>query len=157
MPSARPRRTRGARTRSSSSSSAGSARGGAALSVKEVTGKPIKFVGTGEKLEGTLEEFRPEGMAERSFGFGDVRGIVAKAQEVVDADDAAQMQKELLEGTFTLEHFLDQLQSVKKMAGGNIRKLLVHVVDLRKEPDLSLLSPDLMAAVRQEFEEEERK
>ena len=94
----------------------GDARGGAALSVKTVTGKPIKFVGTGEKLEGTLEEFRPEGMAERIFGFGDVRGIVAKAQGVVDAEDAARMQKELLDGTFTLEHFLDP-RGVEPMVG----------------------------------------
>ena len=122
----------------------GDARGGAALSVKTVTGKPIKFVGTGEKLEGTLEEFRPEGMAERIFGFGDVRGIVAKAQEVVDADDAAQMQKELLEGTFTLEHFLDQLQSVKKMAGGNIRKLLEMVPGMGAQlGDMDISDEDL--------------
>ena len=102
----------------------GDARGGAALSVKTVTGKPIKFVGTGEKLEDTLEEFRPSAMAERIFGFGDVRGMVREAQKVVDEDQAAKLQKELLEGTFTLEHFLEQLQAVKKMAGGNLKKLL---------------------------------
>ena len=122
----------------------GDARGGAALSVKTVTGKPIKFVGTGEKLEGTLEEFRPEGMAERIFGFGDVRGIVAKAQGVVDAEDAARMQKELLDGTFTLEHFLDQLQSVKKMAGGNIRKLLEMVPGMGAQlGDMDISDEDL--------------
>jgi signal recognition particle subunit SRP54 len=102
----------------------GDARGGAALSIKSVTGKPIKFVGTGEKLEGTLEAFRPQGMAERIFGFGDVRGIVEKAQEHVDQEQAARLQEELLQGTFTLQSFLEQLQSVKKMAGGNLKGLL---------------------------------
>jgi len=102
----------------------GDARGGAALSVKSVTGKPIKFVGTGEKLEDSLEPFRPVGMAERIFGFGDVRSLVTKAQQVVDKDEAEKLQAELLRGTYTLEHFLENLQAVKKMAGGNLRKLL---------------------------------
>ena len=113
----------------------GDARGGAALSVKTVTGKPIKFVGTGEKLEGSLEAFRPQGMAERIFGFGDVRGIVEKAQEHVDQEQAAKLQDELLRGTFTLEHFLEQLQSVKKMAGGNLKGLLGMLPGLGSQLD----------------------
>jgi len=103
----------------------GDARGGAALSIKEVTSKPIRFVGTGEKLEGTLEEFRAEGMAQRILGFGDVLGLVGKAQEVVDRKESEEMQKHLLENTFTFEHFLKNLRAVKKM--GSVKDLLKMV------------------------------
>ncbi len=102
----------------------GDARGGAALSVKAITGKPIKFVGTGEKLEGTLTPFRPQSMAERILGMGDVVGLVEQARQVVDEEEAKRLQDKLLEGTYTLENFLENLQSVKKMAGGNLGKLL---------------------------------
>jgi signal recognition particle subunit SRP54 len=103
----------------------GDARGGAALSVKSVTGKPIKFVGVGEKLEGTLEEFRPDGMAQRILGFGDVIGLVRQAQEHVDQDEARKMQEKLLENTFTLEDFLQQFGAIKKM--GPIKDILAKM------------------------------
>lgn len=106
----------------------GDARGGAALSVKEVTGKPIKFVGVGEKLDGTLEEFRPEGMAQRILGFGDVVGLVRQAQEHVDQDEARRMQEALLQNTFTLEHFLQNFKAVKKM--GSVKDLLAMIPGL---------------------------
>lgn len=96
----------------------GDARGGAALSVKEVTGKTVKFVGVGEKLEGTLDPFDPAGMASRILGFGDVRQLVEKAREHVDQEEAQKMQSELLEGSFTLQSFLNQLKVVKKMQKG---------------------------------------
>ncbi|MBN1441088.1 MAG: signal recognition particle protein, partial [Planctomycetes bacterium] len=96
----------------------GDARGGAALSVKEVTGKPIKYVGVGERLEETLDEFDPAGMAGRILGFGDVRKLVETAQEHVDRAEAEKMQKELLEGSFTLESFLKQLKVVQRMQKG---------------------------------------
>lgn len=93
----------------------GDARGGAALSVKHITGKPIKFIGVGEKIEGGLERFRPEGMAERILGYGDVRSLVAKAREQISEEEAEELQKKLLDQTFTFDDFLVQMQRVRKM------------------------------------------
>ncbi len=92
----------------------GDARGGAALSIRAVTGRPIKFVGVGEKMDG-LEEFHPDRMAGRILNMGDVVGLVEKAQEVMDADKAAVMQKKLQKATFTLDDMLDQFQQLKRM------------------------------------------
>jgi signal recognition particle subunit SRP54 len=103
----------------------GDARGGAALSVKAITGKPIKFVGVGEKLEGTLKEFRPEGMAQRILGFGDVLQLVQDARKVVDEKEAEKLQDKLLSNKFDLNDFLSHLHSVKKM--GNIKDVLKMV------------------------------
>jgi signal recognition particle subunit SRP54 len=92
----------------------GDARGGAALSLRAVTGKPIKFVGTGEKLEG-LEPFHPDRVASRILGMGDVLTLVEKAQEVFDAKQAAQLQAKLKQATFDLDDFLAQMQQMRKM------------------------------------------
>ncbi len=92
----------------------GDARGGAALSIKAVTGKPIKFIGVGEKLD-RLEEFYPERMAGRILGMGDVVGLVEKAQEHFDADQAQKMQEKLLSDRFTMDDLLQQFQAVRKM------------------------------------------
>lgn len=92
----------------------GDARGGAALSIKAVTGKPIKFVGVGEKLD-RLEEFHADRMAGRILGMGDVVSFVEKAQESIDQEQAEDMQKRLLKGKFTFDDFLNQLQQLKKM------------------------------------------
>ncbi|MGB9919415.1 MAG: signal recognition particle protein [Moorellales bacterium] len=92
----------------------GDARGGAALSVKAVTGCPIKFVGTGEKLEG-LEPFHPSRMASRILGLGDVLTLIEKAQAQVDAAKAAEMQKKLRRQEFTLEDFLEQLRQLRRL------------------------------------------
>ncbi len=100
----------------------GDARGGAALSVKAVTGKPIKFIGVGEKLDGTLEPFRPEGMAERILGMGDVVSLVSRVQEHIDQDEAAKLQEKLLGNTFTLNDFLAQLGTLKKM--GSMKEMM---------------------------------
>ncbi|MHC4418451.1 MAG: signal recognition particle protein, partial [Planctomycetota bacterium] len=94
----------------------GDARGGAALSVKAVTSKPIKFVGVGEKLD-KLEEFHPERMAGRILGMGDVVTLVEKAQEQFEAEEAEKMQKKMAKGTFGFDDFLKQMQAVKKMGG----------------------------------------
>jgi len=94
----------------------GDARGGAALSVKAVTGKPIKFVGVGEKLD-KLEEFHPDRMASRILGMGDVVTLVEKAQEHFEAEEAEKMQKKMAKGSFGFDDFLKQLQAVKKMGG----------------------------------------
>jgi signal recognition particle subunit SRP54 len=92
----------------------GDARGGAALSLKAVTGKPIKFVGVGEKLE-DFEPFHPERMAQRILGMGDVVSLVEKAAEAVDLDEAKRMEEKMRKGQFTLEDFLDQLRQMKKL------------------------------------------
>jgi signal recognition particle subunit SRP54 len=92
----------------------GDARGGAALSLKAVTGKPIKFAGTGEKLE-EFEPFHPERMASRILGMGDVVTLVEKAAEAVDLDDARRMEEKMRKGQFTLEDFLEQLRAMKKL------------------------------------------
>jgi len=94
----------------------GDARGGAALSVKAVTGKPIKFVGVGEKLD-KLEEFHPDRMAGRILGMGDVVSLVEKAQEQFDTEEAARLQKKMAKGSFGFDDFLKQMQAVKKMGG----------------------------------------
>jgi signal recognition particle subunit SRP54 len=99
----------------------GDARGGAALSIRAVTGKPIKLVGMGEKLD-ALEQFYPDRMAQRILGMGDVLSLIEKAQSAVDEEDAAAMEKALRKDGFTLETFLEQMQMVKKM--GSIDSLL---------------------------------
>jgi signal recognition particle subunit SRP54 len=102
----------------------GDARGGAALSVKAVTGKPIKFIGVGEKLD-KLEEFHPDRMAGRILGMGDVVSLVEKAQEQFNSDDAQKMQVKMAKGTFSFDDFLKQMQAVRKMGGmSSILKLM---------------------------------
>ena len=92
----------------------GDARGGAALSIKEVTGKPIKFLGMGEQLD-KLEEFRPEGLASRILGFGDIVGLMKDFEEHVDEQKAEEDAKKLLSGDFTLDDFVSQIRLVRKM------------------------------------------
>lgn len=98
----------------------GDTRGGAALSVKAVVGKPIKFVSTGEKME-ALDVFHPERIADRILGMGDVVSLVEKAQEQFDEKQARELRKKLSRDKFTLQDFYDQIQQVKKM--GNIKDL----------------------------------
>jgi signal recognition particle subunit SRP54 len=92
----------------------GDARGGAALSMKSVTGKPIKFVGVGEKPE-DFEPFHPERMASRILGMGDVVSLVERAAEAVDIDEAKKLEEKMRKGQFTLEDFLDQMRAMKKL------------------------------------------
>jgi signal recognition particle subunit SRP54 len=92
----------------------GDARGGAALSIKEITGKPIKFVGMGEGLD-KLEEFRPDGLASRILGFGDIVGLMKDFEDVVDEDKAEEDAKKILSGNFNLGDFVEQIKLVKKM------------------------------------------
>ena len=94
----------------------GDTRGGACLSIKAVTGKPVKFIGTGEKLT-DLEPFYPDRMASRILGMGDVLTLIEKAQGAVTEEQAKVMQKKMLENTFTLEDYLTQFESMKKMGG----------------------------------------
>lgn len=99
----------------------GDARGGAALSVRYVTGKPIKFIGTGEKLD-MIEPFHPDRMASRILGMGDVLSLIEKAEQAIDQKQAAEMERKMRESTFTLEDFLEQLHALKKM--GNLDQIL---------------------------------
>ncbi len=96
-------------------------RGGAALSVKAITGKPIKFIGVGEKLE-NIEPFHPDRIAGRILGMGDVLSLVEQAQSQFDQDEAERIQKRMAKGTLTLDDFLDQMRKVQKM--GSIKGLM---------------------------------
>ena len=107
----------------------GDARGGAALSIKAVTGRPLKFVGTGEKLDG-LEVFHPDRMASRILGMGDMLSLIEKAQDVVDREEAIKMQKKLAKASFTLEDFLGQLRMMKKM--GSLSGVLGMLPGMKK-------------------------
>src|SRR6184192_259925 len=98
----------------------GDARGGAALSIKEVTGKPIKFIGMGEAMD-KLEEFRPEGLASRILGFGDIVGLMKDFEGVVDAEKAEEDAVRMLKGKFDMQDFLDQIRVIQKM--GSLRDL----------------------------------
>lgn len=90
------------------------ARGGAALSIREVTGQPIKFVGTGEKVE-DLEPFHPDRMASRILGMGDILSLIERAEQVIERDKAVQMEEKLRKASFTFEDFLEQLHAVRRM------------------------------------------
>lgn len=102
----------------------GDTRGGAALSVRYVTGKPIKFVGVGEKLD-MIEPFYPDRMASRILGMGDVLSLIEKAEQSFDQKQAEEMERKLRESTFTLSDYLEQFRQIKKM--GNIQDLIAMV------------------------------
>lgn len=106
----------------------GDARGGAALSIRAVTGKPIKFIGIGEKFD-QLEKFHPHRIASRILGMGDVVTLVEKAQQSIDVEKAAKLEKKLRRQEFTLEDFFDQLQQIKKM--GPLQDLLGMIPGLQ--------------------------
>jgi signal recognition particle subunit SRP54 len=108
----------------------GDARGGAALSVKEIVGKPIAFASTGEKL-GDFELFHPNRLADRILGMGDMLTLIEKAEEVYEKDQAEEAATKLLEGQFTLDDFLEQMQQIKKM--GSLNKLLGMMPGVPKE------------------------
>ena len=115
----------------------GDARGGAALSLKAVTGKPIKFMGTGEKLD-EFEPFHPERMASRILGMGDVVSLVEKAAEAVNEADLKRMEEKMRKGEFTLEDFLEQLRQMKKLGPlENVVKMLPGGAEAIKGQDLS--------------------
>jgi signal recognition particle subunit SRP54 len=108
----------------------GDARGGAALSIKSVVGKPIKFIGVGERLE-DIELFHPDRLASRILGMGDVVSLVEKAQEVIDEDEAKKLEEKLRKQEFDLGDFLKQLQSIKKLGPiGNLLKMIPGVGDI---------------------------
>jgi signal recognition particle subunit SRP54 len=113
------------------------ARGGAALSLKAVTGKPILFTGTGEKVE-DLEPFYPERVASRILGMGDVVGLVEKAQEVYAREEAEELQDKLASSAFTLQDWLDQIRKVKKM--GSLKKMMEMIPGMSGQIDEEALA-----------------
>ena len=114
----------------------GDARGGAALSMKAVTGKPIKFMGTGEKLD-EFEPFYPERMASRILGMGDVVSLVERAADAVNEADARRMEEKMRKGEFSLEDFLEQLRAMKKLGSlESIVKMLPGGADALKQMDV---------------------
>lgn len=107
----------------------GDTRGGAALSIRSVVDKPIKFVGTGEKME-ALDVFHPERMADRILGMGDIVSLVERAQEQYDTEEARKLQKKIAKNTFSFDDFLSQIQQIKKM--GNLKDLAAMIPGVGK-------------------------
>ncbi len=136
----------------------GDARGGAALSVREVTGAPVRFVGMGEGTD-KFEEFRPEGMASRVLGMGDVVGLMKDFQEVVDEKKAAEDAMRMLEGKFTLDDFLEQVRMIQRM--GSLKDLVGKMpgMDQMMPADVNLDDRELVRieAMIQSFTKFERK
>lgn len=122
-------------------------RGGAALSLKSVVGKPIKFIGTGEKSE-DLEAFHPDRIASRILGMGDVVSLVEKAQEVVDKEEAMRLAKKMQKNTFDLQDYLDQLENMNKM--GSVDKIIDMIPGAKgniNEDDINLKEVEVEKAI----------
>jgi signal recognition particle subunit SRP54 len=134
----------------------GDARGGAALSMRAVTGKPIKFVGVGEKLD-DIEGFFPERMAGRILGMGDVVGLVEKAQEAFDEKKSAELQDKIAEQNLNLEDFLSQLQQLKRL--GPLENVLGMLPGMGKMKDQSVGEAQLkrIEAIIQSMTPDERR
>jgi signal recognition particle subunit SRP54 len=121
----------------------GDARGGASISMREVTGVPIKFLGVGEK-SADLEVFHPDRLANRILGMGDVMTLIEKAQTEMDQEEAQKASRRLLEGHFTLEDFLKQMQQMKKMGPiGQLLEMLPGMGKLTQGVDMSSAEKDL--------------
>ena len=117
----------------------GDARGGAALSIKTVTGQPVKFVGVGEKAD-ALEPFYPDRLVSRILGMGDVLSLIEKAQEAIDQEQAVELEKKLREDTFTLEDFRDQLRQMRKL--GPLEQILGMLPQVGPFRDLNKVKVD---------------
>jgi signal recognition particle subunit SRP54 len=117
----------------------GDARGGAALSIRQVTGQPLKFVGVGEKSD-AFEVFHPDRVASRILGMGDVLSFIEKAEEAIDKKQAVEMQRKLIENDFTLEDFRDQIQQIRKL--GPLESLLGMMPDMGILKDLKNVKID---------------
>jgi signal recognition particle subunit SRP54 len=125
----------------------GDARGGAALSIKQVTGQPVKFVGTGEKYD-ALELFHPDRLVSRIIGMGDIMSLIEKAEEVVDKKKAAELQEKLLTDSFTLEDFRDQLKQIRKL--GALDQILGMLPSIGPFKDIQKVKVDEKELVRVE-------
>ena len=134
----------------------GDSRGGAALSIRQVVEKPIKFISTGEKME-ALDQFYPDRMANRILGMGDVLSLVERAQQAFDEDEAARLNKKIRQNNFTFEDFYTQLQQIKKM--GNIKDLMGMVPGMSqavKDVDISNDSFKPIEAIIQSMTKKEK-
>ncbi len=115
----------------------GDARGGAAISMRAVTGVPIKYMGVGEKLDG-FEPFHPDRLASRILGMGDMMSLIERAEQAFDEKEAERLQRKMLKNQFTLEDFLDQMQKIKRMGTiGQILDMLPGMGQLRKQLDIN--------------------
>jgi signal recognition particle subunit SRP54 len=123
----------------------GDARGGAALSIKQVTGQPVKFVGTGEKYD-ALELFHPDRLVSRIMGMGDILSLIEKAEEVVDKKKAVEMQEKMLSDSFTLEDFRDQLKQIRKL--GSLEQILSMLPSIGPFKDMQKAKVDEKELVR---------
>ncbi len=123
----------------------GDARGGAALSLKAVIGKPIKFIGIGEKIE-ALEVFHPERVASRILGMGDILSLVEKAQASFDEKEAIQLQRKIKKNEFTLEDFRNQIKQIKKM--GHLNDVIGMIPGMNKVKNLQNAQPDEQELVK---------
>jgi len=134
----------------------GDARGGVALSIREITGKPIKFVGISEKTDG-IEEFHPDRMANRILGMGDVLSLIEKVEQSVDEEKAKQMEKKFRKAQFTFDDFLEQLQQIQKM--GSLSSLLGMIPGMNKVKNLDVDESKIkrVEAVIQSMTKKERK
>lgn len=138
----------------------GDSRGGAALSAKKVTGKPVKFIGMGEKMD-ALEQFHPERMASRILGMGDLLSLIERAEAAYDEEQAAKLEKKLRKNQFTLEDFLEQMGQIKKMGG--LEKIVGMLPGMSgrgiKEEDIAKGEAEFkqMEAIIQSMTREERK
>jgi signal recognition particle subunit SRP54 len=125
----------------------GDARGGAALSIKQVTGQPVKFVGTGEKYD-ALELFHPDRLVSRIMGMGDILSLIEKAEEVVDKKKAVELQEKMLSDSFTLDDFRDQLKQIRKL--GALDQILAMLPSIGPFKDLQKAKVDEKELVRVE-------
>src|SRR5882672_348743 len=123
----------------------GDARGGAALSIKQVTGQPVKFVGTGEKYD-ALELFHPDRLVSRIMGMGDILSLIEKAEEVVDKKTAAELSEKMLTDSFTLEDFRDQLKQIRKM--GSLDQILAMLPSMGPLKEMQKAKVDEKELVR---------
>jgi signal recognition particle subunit SRP54 len=125
----------------------GDARGGAALSIKQVTGQPVKFVGTGEKYD-AIELFHPDRLVSRIMGMGDILSLIEKAEEVVDKKKAVELQEKMLSDRFTLEDFRDQLKQIRKL--GALDQIMSMLPSIGPFKDLQKVKVDEKELVRVE-------
>ncbi|MDP6154259.1 MAG: signal recognition particle protein [Phycisphaeraceae bacterium] len=132
-------------------------RGGAALSVKQITGAPIKFMGVGEHLD-ALEEFHPERVASRILGMGDVVSLVEKAQQEVSAEDAQALQDKMAKGTMTMDDFLNQLRTIRRMGSmKNLMGMLPGIGNQLKDLDMDDAQLDQTEAIIKSMTQHERR
>jgi signal recognition particle subunit SRP54 len=121
----------------------GDARGGAAISMREVTNVPIKFLGTGEKLN-AIEVFHPDRLADRILGMGDVMTLIERAQDTMDQEEAQRAGQRLMEGEFDLEDFLNQMQQIKKLGPiGKLMEMIPGMNQAMKDVDMSNAEQDM--------------